>query len=227
MKSPIPTPLAALLAASLCTAGAAFAADYGAKSTTTAQPGKAGTPMTATEPGKPGMAAPAAPPPSRASSAAATGKPGKLSKMDKDFVKKASEANLAEVEIGKLAAANAANGELKKFGDHMVQDHSKAGDELRQIAQGKGLAVASEADRAHKRLASQLANLKGDKFDRVYVREGGVKAHKQAVALFTNEARKGKDPELKAFAEKTLPTIREHLSEAQQLDNAVYVKKGA
>jgi putative membrane protein len=228
MKTPIRTPLAAIVAATLCVAGAAFGADNAATPKTSAQPGNPGTPMTATEPGKPTPATIAArsdKPRAAAPIAASNSKPGKLSRMDKDFVTKAVEANLAEAAAGKLASANAANGELKKFGDHMTQDHTKAGDELRQIAQSKGLSVPAEPNRTHQRLASQLSSLKGDKFDRVYVREAGVKAHKEAVALFTNEARKGKDPELKAFAEKTLPTIREHLAQAEQLDTAVYVKR--
>ena len=145
--------------------------------------------------------------------------------MDKTFATKATQAGIAEVEAGKLAAANAANADLKKFGEHVSQDHAKAGDELKQIASSKGLTPPAETDRTHQRLAKQLASLSGDKFDRVYVREAGVKDHKAAVALFTREAKKGKDPELRAFAEKTLPTIREHLKMAQDLDHAVYVKK--
>jgi putative membrane protein len=130
---------------------------------------------------------------------------------------KAAQAGLAEVAAGKLAASNAANAEVKKFGEHMAQDHAKANDELMQIAQSKSLALPAEPDRSHRRFAKQLQSLPGDKFDRTYMREAGIKDHKAAYALFSNEAKKGKDPELRAFAQKTLPDIQEHLKMAQDL----------
>ena len=151
------------------------------------------------------------------SSKSAPAKAGALSKQDKDFAQKAAAAGLAEVAAGKLAASNAVNGDVKKFGEHMAQDHSKANDELMQIAQSKNIQLPSAPDRSHQRFAKQLEGMKGDKFDRTYMREAGVKDHKAAVALFSNEAKKGKDPELRAFAEKTLPGIQEHLKSAEQL----------
>lgn len=141
----------------------------------------------------------------------------KLARADRDFAMKAAQAGRAEVDAGKLAAGNAANAEVKKFGEHMAQDHSKANDELMQIAQSKGFTLPSEPDRSHQRFAKQLQGMSGDRFDRTYMREAGVKDHKNALALFSNEAKKGKDPELRAYAQKILPDIQEHLKTAQQI----------
>jgi putative membrane protein len=99
----------------------------------------------------------------------------------------------------------------------MVDDHGKANDELARIAQGKGVTPPAEPDAAHQRLAARLQAAKGGEFDRLYVSEAGVKDHKAAAALFTDQAKNGKDAELKAFAEKTLPTIKEHEKMAQEL----------
>ena len=148
-----------------------------------------------------------------------------LSRQDRDFMIKAAESGHAEVTAGKIAATNVGNADLKKFAERMVQDHGKAGDELKQIAQGKSVLLPAEPDRSHRRMAKQLQGLSGDKFDRVYVRESGVKDHRSAVALFTREAQKGSDAEVKAFAQKTLPVIEEHLKHAQSMHDAIVLMK--
>lgn len=147
-----------------------------------------------------------------------------VSGRDKQFMIKAAEDGMAEVMTGKLAQSNGASGEVKKFGERMAQDHSKAGDELKAIALQKGVTLPADTDRTHKRLAKQLQNLQGDKFDRVYARESGVKDHRSAVALYTREAQKGTDPDVKAFAAKTLPTLKEHLQMAESMHDAVMPK---
>jgi putative membrane protein len=140
-----------------------------------------------------------------------------LSSKDKQFIAKAAQAGHAEVAAGKIANSKSTNDEVKKFGDQMVQDHGKANDELGAIAKTKGITPPSEPDAAHKKLASQLEKAKPGEFDKLYVREAGVKDHKAAVALFTDESKNGKDAELKAFAQKTLSTIQHHYEMAQDL----------
>ncbi|HEV7822938.1 MAG TPA: DUF4142 domain-containing protein [Burkholderiales bacterium] len=140
-----------------------------------------------------------------------------LSSKDRQFISKAAQAGHAEVAAGKLAASQASSDEVKKFGQHMVDDHGKANEELARIAQAKGITPPAGPDAAHQRLATRLQAAKAAEFDRLYVSEAGVKDHKAAVALFTDQAKNGKDAELKAFAEKTLPTIKEHQKMAQDL----------
>ena len=216
------TAVAAALSAALLT-GVAFAQTGTAPKSAAPAPAAANAPTPAA-PG-PGTSASNQPPSAGPSAATAPKAPAdksatkatSLSHADRAFAMKAAQAGLAEVAAGKLAASNAASADVKKFGEHMAQDHAKANDELMQIAQSKSLALPAEPDRSHQRLAKQLQGLSGDKFDKTYMREAGVKDHKAAYALFSNEAKKGKDPELRAFAQKTLPAIQEHMKMAQQL----------
>ena len=214
-------------AASLGTGSVVGSDPSAAGSTTTGSATLAQSPAPATPPASTMPASGSAP-----SSAKAPGSPAKaasrgaarLSGLDRQFAIKAIQDGMAEVSTAKLAAANAASPDVKKFGEHMAQDHSKAGDELKQIAQNKGIAVPADTDRMHRKLAKQLQAMNGDKFDRLYMREG-VKDHKNAVALFTKEAKSGKDPELRAFAGKTLPTLKEHLAMAQQVNGSVNARR--
>ena len=133
-----------------------------------------------------------------------------LSAPDREFVQKAAQGGLAEVAAGKLASSKATDDEVKRFGEQMVTDHGKANNELASIAQAKGMMLPTEPDAAHQQFAKRLEGMKGKDFDRLYIEEAGIKDHKDAVALFTREASNSKDAELKAFAEKTLPTIKHH-----------------
>jgi putative membrane protein len=139
------------------------------------------------------------------------------SAQDQEFVQKAAQGGLAEVVAGKLASAKASNSEVKRFGTQMVTDHGKANAELANIAKSKGITVPTEPDAAHQQLAKRLEATKGADFDRLYIEEAGIKDHKDAVDLFTRQANSGQDAELKAFAAKTLPTIKHHLEMVQAI----------
>ena len=184
-----------------------------------------GSPNTAGNSGSPAQTAGSSGTPAPSASGM-MGKGGaNLSRADRSFMMKAAEAGFAEVEAGKIAQSNGAHGDVKKFGEHMTRDHGKANDELKQIATSKGVTLPDAPDRSHQRMAKQLRNLNGEKFDRVYAREAGVKDHKSAVALFTREAQKGTDADVKSFAQKTLPTLQEHLKMAQSMHDSVMPKK--
>jgi putative membrane protein len=135
---------------------------------------------------------------------------------DREFVYKASEGGLAEVNLGNLAAQRASSAEVKKFGKQMVEDHSKANKELLSIADKKKIPVAPRMDQKHQETADKLSKLSGAEFDRTYM-TGQVKDHEETVELFEAQAKNGQDADLKGFAERTLPTIREHLKMARQL----------
>jgi putative membrane protein len=140
-----------------------------------------------------------------------------ISHKDRQFIVKAGQAGAAEIAAGQLAVSKSSNPDVKQFGQHMVQDHTKAGDELKQIAQSKSLAVPSDPDWSHRHLAAKLEKANASDFDKLYIKEAGVKDHKDAVKLFTDESKNGTDPELRAFAERTLPTIQDHYRMAQDL----------
>jgi len=135
---------------------------------------------------------------------------------DAEFVQIASASGLAEVNISKAAMQRATRDDVKSFARQMVQDHTKANMELNRLADSKRLTPAATMDAKHQDLSRQMLRLSGEEFDRQYV-QSQLKDHQQAVALFENESKNGKDEDLKAFATKTLPTLREHLEMVRKL----------
>lgn len=138
----------------------------------------------------------------------------KLSTSDKKFIEKAAEGGMAEVQLGKLAADKASSDEVKKFGQRMVDDHSKADDQLKQVATSKGVTLPTDLDKSTRREMDKLSKLSGADFDREYMKTM-VSDHKKDVSEFKSEASKAKDPDVKQFASSTLPTLEEHLTLAQ------------
>jgi putative membrane protein len=148
-------------------------------------------------------------------SASTSGNTQNAMSSDQKFVREAAQGGLAEVELGKMAAEKGSSQDVKKFGQRMVDDHTKANDELKQIASQKGIDVPDKMSSKDEKLKGRLSKMSGDQFDRAYMTEM-VKDHKKDVADFTKESDKGKDSEVKQFASKTLPTLKEHLQQAQQ-----------
>jgi putative membrane protein len=135
---------------------------------------------------------------------------------DQPFIDKAVVGGLAEVQLGKMTAEKAASPEVKQFGQRMLQDHSKANQELMALVKTKAISVPTALDQKHQEEADRLATLQGAAFDRAYIQQM-VKDHEEDVQLFSTQAQQGKDPELKAFAVKTLPTLEEHLRMVRNL----------
>jgi putative membrane protein len=133
------------------------------------------------------------------------------------FIKTAAMAGMAEVELGKLAALKAESGDVKQFAQRLVDDHGKANNELKSLASRKHITLPSEPDAKHKAMQDELSRLDGSAFDRAYIMHM-VAAHRDAIALFQHEANSVTDKETRAFAEKTLPTLEEHFTIAQDLD---------
>jgi len=145
---------------------------------------------------------------------------GKLMGADQQFVMKAAQGGMAEVELGRLATQKAASGDVKQFGQRMVDDHSKANDELKSIASSKGVNLPTDVGAKNKADMDHLSALSGAEFDRAYMQHM-VKDHKTDVAEFRKESNSGKDNDVKGFAAKTLPTLEEHLKMAQDTFNKV------
>ncbi len=136
---------------------------------------------------------------------------------DKKFVADAASGGMLEVALGKYAAQNAASDDVKKFGDRMIADHSKANDELMKIAQDKAMTPGKEMNDEDKKVYDDLTKAKGADFDKQYIHHM-VMDHEKDVAEFQNEATKGQDAAIKTFAAKTLPTLQEHLIMAKAID---------
>jgi putative membrane protein len=133
---------------------------------------------------------------------------------DGRFVMEAAQGGLAEVELGRLAADKAQSDAVKQFARRMITDHGKANDELKSVAQSKRITLPTELDATHKATKDRLSQMSGANFDRAYMQEM-VNDHQKTVTLFREESQTGKDPELKAWAAKTLPVIQEHFQMAQ------------
>src|SRR6185312_4394607 len=114
---------------------------------------------------------------------------------DTSFATKAAQGGLAEVSIGQSAQENGSDPKIKEFGQRMVTDHSKANDELKQIAQQENRTLPSEPSGDEKKSADDLKKLHGAQFDEAYA-SMMVKDHEQDVALFKKEAQSGEDPQL-------------------------------
>lgn len=133
-----------------------------------------------------------------------------------EFVAKASEAGMAEVEKGKLAAQKASAPEVRAYGQRMVTDHTRSGAELDQIASRKGLAPAKTLGPKHSKALEELRAKSGAQFDAAFEQQM-VADHNEAVTLFTSAEKLG-DEELAGFASRTLPTLRDHQQQAGHLD---------
>jgi putative membrane protein len=138
----------------------------------------------------------------------------KLSSADEKFVKDAAAGGMMEVELGKMAAEKATNDKVKAFGRQMQQDHGKANEELKTVAASKGVQIPTALEGKHKRTVDRLSKLSGPEFDRQYIRTM-IEDHKEDLKAFQREADKGKDPDLKEFASKYVPMIKNHLEMAQ------------
>jgi putative membrane protein len=150
--------------------------------------------------------------------AAATKQATALNSADRRFVMEAAMGGMTEVELGRLAAERGSSDAVKQFGQRMVGDHSRANGELMQLVSGKGITLPTALDAKHQAMVAKMSRLSGAAFDRAYAKEM-VKDHNKTVALFQREATGGADADLNAFAQKTLPTLQEHLSMARALPN--------
>jgi len=141
-----------------------------------------------------------------------------LSDADKEFMTKAAQGGIAEVNAGQMASTKAAGNDVKAFANRMVNDHGKANDELKQLATNKGVTLPADTDPDHKKAADALATKTGKAFDKAYMTDM-VKDHEKVVAAFDKESKEGQDPDLKSWVTKTLPAIQDHLKMAKQINS--------
>jgi putative membrane protein len=136
------------------------------------------------------------------------------------FVAKAAHANMAEIELGKMALEKATSEEVKKFAQRMVDDHGKANDELKTLAQNKNFTLPDAPDPQMKAIKDRLSKLSGPSFDRAYM-QTMIVDHRKAVSDFRLASKSAKDADVKGWAAKTLPTLEEHLKMAQTTHTSI------
>jgi putative membrane protein len=127
---------------------------------------------------------------------------------------------MAEVALGKLALQKSTNTQIKDFANMMVTDHGKANDELMAIAKSKNITLPATVDSTHQKKMDDLAKLSGKDFDKAYV-DAMVDGHKKTLTLMQDEAKDGKDADLKAFAAKTAPTVQMHLTHINTIHDSM------
>ena len=145
----------------------------------------------------------------------AKGSADTLSRTDRQFIDKAVRENQAEIALAKIAQEKASSDQVKQYAQRLFNDHSKAGSELEGIVSKLGYRPSGKADKAHKGLR-KFEKMSGEKFDREFVKHM-VDDHERSVKLFKNEAQDGQAQEVWQFAQKTLPTLEEHLRIAREL----------
>lgn len=141
--------------------------------------------------------------------------PGSV-RQPQQFVDMATVSNMFEIESSKVALEKATQPETKTFAQHMIDDHSKAGEEMKVAADAEGMKMPAALDEKHQKKVDLLGGSTGDSFDKSYLAEQ-LLAHEEAVALFTGYSTNGAPGVLKEFAAKTLPTLKSHLDEVKKL----------
>lgn len=140
-----------------------------------------------------------------------------MSSTDKKFMMMAAMGGMAEIEMARLALQKSGNDSVKQYAQKMIDDHTMAGDELKQLASSKGVTLPMQPDAKHMAMMSKMQKLSGAQFDMMYVKEAGVKDHEKMAKLYMKESMSGKDMDAKAWAAKTLPAVQMHLQMARDM----------
>lgn len=155
-----------------------------------------------------------------ADTAAKMGPAMTVSADDAKFATMAANGGMTEIELSKLAETKATNAQVKAFAAMMVKDHSAAGKELMAVAKAKNITLPATIDNDSQKAVSDLNAKTGADFDKAYV-NAMVDDHKKTVSAFEDASKNLKDPDLKGFVDKTLPTIKMHLSHIQKLHDSM------
>jgi putative membrane protein len=141
---------------------------------------------------------------------------GTSAMMDKAFVRQALQGGMAEVQLGQLALQKSSNPDVKQFAQKMVDDHTKLGDEMKQVAQQMNVKAPDSLSGKDKSTISKLNALNGDEFDKAYIKDM-VKDHKQDAKEFKQEAQNASNPALKQVATQGAQVIDQHLQMIEQI----------
>lgn len=140
-----------------------------------------------------------------------------LSSTDRKFMMDAAAGGMAEVEMSRLALEKATSADVKRYAQQMIDDHTRANEELMQVASQKGVTLPTGPNTRQMALMERMRNLSGAEFDRMYIKEAGINAHAKMEKLFMKESRSGRDADARAFAAKTLPAVQMHLRMAREM----------
>jgi putative membrane protein len=149
-----------------------------------------------------------------------TGVAGAQDKNDSEFLKAAGHIDLAEIKLGQLAKGHGNAQSIKNYGERIAADHTKMNQELKAIANTQGVTLPDQLDKKHQELLDQLSKLQGSQFDKTFIKDM-ISGHQQAISKFETQGRDGHAADVKAWADKWLPTLREHLKMANSAQKDV------
>lgn len=141
---------------------------------------------------------------------------GKVSERDEKMMKQMAESHLGEISLGKIAQDKAQSDEVKSFAKKMVDDHTKALDSLKQMADSKGVTLPTEPGKQQMAMQKKLEGQSGQKFDRQYMQQAGDRAHKETHKLLQRAASRAEDTDLKNYASTALGTVESHMQMAKE-----------
>ncbi len=142
---------------------------------------------------------------------------GTLSRADRKIIMDLAQANMSEIETGRLAQSKSQNEQVKNYAQQMIDDHTKALSEVQQLAQARNITVPTQLDRTNKAKLNRLGGLNGEAFDRAYMARAAVADHKKTHDMLQQAQSRAKDAEVKALVARTLPIVDQHLTSGQQL----------
>lgn len=148
-----------------------------------------------------------------------------LTRADAAFIKRAAQNGLAEVESSQVALKKATKPQVKAFAQQMIDDHTRVNNELKALATAKGVEMPTKPALAQQAKLKLLSARDGDEFDAHYAEGMGVEAHEATLKLFKATAQDAKDPDIKAFAAKTVPALEHHLEMARDLNAAMQARE--
>ena len=140
-----------------------------------------------------------------------------LNRADQRIAADLARANIAEIEAAKLAVSKTKNAQVKAYAQQMIDDHTRALGDVKRLAEDKGVKLPLEADARHKAMVKALGKLDGDKFDKAYLAQAGVRDHTDVHKALTRHHQRAKDGDLKALVAKMLPTVEQHLHHATEM----------
>jgi len=139
-----------------------------------------------------------------------------MKSADTAFAVKAAQGGLAEVKLGQLAAEKGSSPDIKAFGQQMVDDHGKANEQLKSVAESEGMTLPTDVNGKQQAMYDRLSKLSGAEFDSAYAKDM-IMDHEEDVKEFKKEAQSGKDEKIKSFASQTLPVIEGHLEKIKAI----------
>jgi putative membrane protein len=137
-----------------------------------------------------------------------------------EFMTKVADVGMTEVKLGQMAQDKAISQRVKDFGAMMVKDHTAAGDELKNMAKQKNVTLPETMSNDHQKKTDDLNKKTGKDFDKAYIK-AMVDGHQSAVSDFEKASKNTKDADVKAWVDKTLPTLRMHLDSAKAIQKSL------